>query len=271
MEAGRTPVVLSIAGSDSGGGAGIQADLKAFAALGVHGTTAITAITAQNTLGVTAIHPIPPEVIVAQVDAVVADIGVDAVKIGMLGTRETTEAVVAALAHVPPVPIVVDPVMVSESGATLLDDGAREALVRRPAAAGDGADPERPRGAGARRCGGGGGSHAFRARRDDPLAGPVGRDRHRRPRRWRRPPRRRRRADLDPGADASRRRRARVGMHPQLEPRRAAGARVSPSGGRRRGAAARRARRSRTACATSAQARGPWTRSTSPPGARARR
>jgi len=129
MEAGRTPVVLSIAGSDSGGGAGIQADLKAFAALGVHGTTAVTAITAQNTLGVTAIHAIPPEVIAAQVGAVVSDIGVDAVKIGMLGTRETTEAVVASLAGVPPVPVVVDPVMVSESGAVLLDDGAREALV----------------------------------------------------------------------------------------------------------------------------------------------
>lgn len=129
MEAGRTPVVLSIAGSDSGGGAGIQADLKAFAALGVHGTTAITAITAQNTLGVTAIHAIPPEVIVAQVEAVVSDIGVDAVKIGMLGTRETTAAVVAALAGVPSVPVVVDPVMVSESGAVLLDEGAREALI----------------------------------------------------------------------------------------------------------------------------------------------
>ncbi len=129
MEADRTPVVLSIAGSDSGGGAGIQADLKAFAALGVHGTTAVTAITAQNTLGVTAIQAIPPDVIVAQVEAVVGDLGVDAVKIGMLGTRETTLAVVAALAAVPPVPVVVDPVMVSESGAVLLDDGALQALV----------------------------------------------------------------------------------------------------------------------------------------------
>ena len=130
MEAGRTPVVLSIAGSDSGGGAGIQADLKAFAALGVHGTTAITAITAQNTLGVTAIHPVPPEVIVAQVEAVVSDIGVDAVKIGMLGTTETTAAVVEALDRVSSVPVVIDPVMVSESGAVLLDDDARTALVR---------------------------------------------------------------------------------------------------------------------------------------------
>ena len=92
------PRVLSIAGSDSGGGAGIQADLKAFAACGVHGMTAITAITAQNTVGVTAVHPIPPDVILAQVRAVADDIGVDAVKIGMLGDRPTIEAVARALA-----------------------------------------------------------------------------------------------------------------------------------------------------------------------------
>jgi hydroxymethylpyrimidine/phosphomethylpyrimidine kinase len=126
----RTPVALAIAGSDSGGGAGIQADLKAFAALGVHGTTAITAITAQNTLGVAAIHQIPPEIVVAQARAVIEDIGVDAVKVGMLGTAETTGAVAEALALVPAgVPVVVDPVMVAESGAELLDDGARRALV----------------------------------------------------------------------------------------------------------------------------------------------
>ncbi len=128
----RTPVALTIAGSDSGGGAGIQADLKAFAARGVHGTSAITAITAQNTVGVTAIHPVPPEIVIAQVQAVAADIGVDAVKVGMLGDRATTLAVAEALAGLGEnVPVVVDPVMVSESGARLLEADAREALIER--------------------------------------------------------------------------------------------------------------------------------------------
>lgn len=131
----RTPRVLSIAGSDSGGGAGIQADLKAFAAAGVHGMTAITAITAQNTVGVTAVHAIPPEIIVAQVEAVATDIGVDAVKIGMLGDQPTIEAVGRALDLLPGVPVVIDPVMVSESGARLLDEHAvgelRDILIRR--------------------------------------------------------------------------------------------------------------------------------------------
>jgi hydroxymethylpyrimidine/phosphomethylpyrimidine kinase len=121
--------VLSIAGSDSGGGAGIQADLKAFARCGVHGMTALTALTAQNTAGVTAIHPVPGEFIVEQVRAVAEDIGVDAVKIGMLGTRETVLAVREALALLPGVPVVIDPVMVAESGAVLLDDPARAAIV----------------------------------------------------------------------------------------------------------------------------------------------
>jgi hydroxymethylpyrimidine/phosphomethylpyrimidine kinase len=125
------PTVLSIAGSDSGGGAGIQADLKAFARCGVHGTTAITAITAQNTVGVTAVEAVPPEMIVAQVRAVAEDIGVDAVKVGMLGTAETVGAVVEALELVGEAPVVVDPVMVAESGAVLLDDEARTALVER--------------------------------------------------------------------------------------------------------------------------------------------
>ena len=126
----RTPRALSIAGSDSGGGAGIQADLKAFAACGVHGMTAITAITAQNTVGVTAVHPIPPDIIIAQVRAVASDIGVDAVKIGMLGDRPTIEAVARALGELPDAtPVVLDPVMVAESGAQLLDPAARASLI----------------------------------------------------------------------------------------------------------------------------------------------
>jgi hydroxymethylpyrimidine/phosphomethylpyrimidine kinase len=123
--------VLSIAGSDSGGGAGIQADIKAFARCGVHGMTAITAITAQNTVGVTGVWAVSPEAIVAQVRAVVDDIGVSAVKIGMLGTAETVAAVGAALDLLPGVPVVLDPVMVSESGASLLDDDAQSALRER--------------------------------------------------------------------------------------------------------------------------------------------
>jgi hydroxymethylpyrimidine/phosphomethylpyrimidine kinase len=127
----RIPTVLSIAGSDSGGGAGIQADLKAFAACGVHGMTAITAITAQNTAGVSAVEAISPATIVAQVRAVAEDIGVDAVKIGMLGTAETVGAVIEALDLIGDAPVVVDPVMVAESGAVLLEDEARTALVER--------------------------------------------------------------------------------------------------------------------------------------------
>lgn len=129
MDAGRIPAVLSIAGSDSGGGAGIQADLKVFGRCGVHGMTAVTAITAQNTVGVEAIEPVSPEMIVAQVGAVAEDIGVDAVKIGMLGTVETVDAVVEALRFIGDAPVVVDPVMVSESGAVLLDQEARAAVV----------------------------------------------------------------------------------------------------------------------------------------------
>ena len=127
---GRTPVALTIAGSDSGGGAGIQADLKAFAARGVHGASAITAVTAQNTLGVSAIHMVPAEIVLAQVRAVVEDLGVDAVKVGMLGDLETTLAVAAVLDELPRgVPVVVDPVMVAESGARLLQEDAQRALV----------------------------------------------------------------------------------------------------------------------------------------------
>jgi hydroxymethylpyrimidine/phosphomethylpyrimidine kinase len=126
----QTPRVLSIAGSDSGGGAGVQADLKAFARCGVHGMSAITAITAQNTVGVRAIHAVPPEIVLEQVRAVLQDIGVDAVKVGMLGTAEVTHAVARALRELPPeTPVVVDPVMVSESGARLLDPAAQRALI----------------------------------------------------------------------------------------------------------------------------------------------
>ncbi len=126
----RIPRVLSIAGSDSGGGAGIQADLKAFAACGVHGMTAITAITAQNTVGVIAVHAVPPEVIEAQARAVREDIGIDAVKIGMLGNVPTIEAVARVLDELPEAtPVVLDPVMVAESGAQLLDPGARRVLI----------------------------------------------------------------------------------------------------------------------------------------------
>src|ERR1700753_3435671 len=123
------PAVLSIAGSDSGGGAGIQADLKAFARCGVHGMTAITGITAQSTVGVEAVEMVAPEMIVAQVRAVAEDIGVDAGKIGMLGDAATIAAVVEALGLVGDVPVVLDPVMVAESGARLLDESAIEALV----------------------------------------------------------------------------------------------------------------------------------------------
>jgi hydroxymethylpyrimidine/phosphomethylpyrimidine kinase len=125
-----TPVALTIAGSDSGGGAGIQADLKAFASCGVHGTSALTAITAQNTLAVRAVHPVAPEIVLAQIRAVAEDIRLDAVKVGMLGSRAVALAVATALRELPPgIPIVVDPVMVAESGARLLDADAEEALI----------------------------------------------------------------------------------------------------------------------------------------------
>jgi hydroxymethylpyrimidine/phosphomethylpyrimidine kinase len=130
-QAPKIHTALSIAGSDSGGGAGIQADLKAFARCGVHGATAITAITAQNTTGVQAVMAIPPDMIVAQVEAVVSDIPVDAVKVGMLADEATIEAVVDALELLDDVPVVVDPVMVAESGSTLLDPNAKAALIER--------------------------------------------------------------------------------------------------------------------------------------------
>ncbi|MEO8022774.1 bifunctional hydroxymethylpyrimidine kinase/phosphomethylpyrimidine kinase [Polaromonas sp.] len=124
------PRVLSIAGSDSGGGAGIQADLKTFAALGCYGMTAITALTAQNTQGVRAIHGVPPAMLRDQIDAVVEDIGADAVKIGMLHAPEIVMAVAGAIDHHALKKIVLDPVMVATSGAVLIDNPAIEVLVR---------------------------------------------------------------------------------------------------------------------------------------------
>jgi hydroxymethylpyrimidine/phosphomethylpyrimidine kinase len=126
----RTPVVLTIAGSDSGGGAGIQADLKAFARCGVHGASAITAITAQSTTGVSAVQELSGEMVAAQAQAVLADIGVDAVKVGMLASAEIIAAVAGVLEGLPAgTPVVVDPVMVAESGARLLAKEAEAALV----------------------------------------------------------------------------------------------------------------------------------------------
>jgi hydroxymethylpyrimidine/phosphomethylpyrimidine kinase len=126
----KLPVALTIAGSDSGGGAGIQADLKTFAALGVHGTSAITAITAQNTVTVTEIHEVPVRVIRAQIDAVVEDIGVQAAKTGMLASADIIEAVSAAIKEHGITNLVVDPVMVAKGGARLLHNDAIAALYR---------------------------------------------------------------------------------------------------------------------------------------------
>ena len=126
----RYPRVLSIAGSDSGGGAGIQADLKTFSALGCFGMTAITALTAQNTCGVRAIHGVPPEMLRDQIDAVMEDIGADAVKIGMLHSPETVRTVAQAIDRHALQNVVFDPVMVATSGAVLIDNAAVDVLVR---------------------------------------------------------------------------------------------------------------------------------------------
>jgi hydroxymethylpyrimidine/phosphomethylpyrimidine kinase len=123
-------VALTIAGSDSGGGAGIQADLKTFAAFGVHGTSAITAVTAQNTVTVSGIHEVPIRVIRAQIDAVVEDIGVQAAKTGMLASAEIIEAVAAAIREHGISNLVVDPVMVAKGGARLLHSNAIASLYR---------------------------------------------------------------------------------------------------------------------------------------------
>ncbi|MFO7774763.1 MAG: bifunctional hydroxymethylpyrimidine kinase/phosphomethylpyrimidine kinase, partial [Candidatus Hydrogenedentota bacterium] len=123
------PRVLTIAGSDSGGGAGIQADLKVFAALGAYGMSAITALTAQNTVGVRAVHEAPPDVVRQQITAVLEDIGADAIKTGMLASAAIVEAVADTLEQFAHVPLVVDPVMVAKSGDSLLHENARKALI----------------------------------------------------------------------------------------------------------------------------------------------
>jgi hydroxymethylpyrimidine/phosphomethylpyrimidine kinase len=127
----KLPVALTIAGSDSGGGAGIQADLKTFAVLGVHGTAAVTAITAQNTLGVTEILDVPPSLVHEQVRVVVEDIGVDALKTGMLSSPEIIAAVAASIEEFHLEKLVVDPVMVAKGGAKLLRDDAVATLRTR--------------------------------------------------------------------------------------------------------------------------------------------
>jgi hydroxymethylpyrimidine/phosphomethylpyrimidine kinase len=124
-----TPRILIIAGSDSGGGAGIQADVKTVTMLGGHAMTAITTLTAQNTLGVTAVHPVPTDFVLAQADAVLSDIGADAVKIGMIGSAETANAVADRLDSLD-VPIVFDPVMVATSGSVLADAATIAAFER---------------------------------------------------------------------------------------------------------------------------------------------
>lgn len=126
----QPPRVLVIAGSDSGGGAGIQADIKTITCLGGYAATAVTAVTVQNTLGVSAVHPVPADIVAAQIRAVLEDIGADAIKIGMLGDAATVVAVAEALAGVA-VPIVLDPVMAAKGGAALIEDEAVAALIER--------------------------------------------------------------------------------------------------------------------------------------------
>lgn len=129
--AGTPPIVLTIAGSDSGGGAGIQADLKTFHAFGAFGTTVVTAITAQNTLGVTAVHPVPLSVVIAQLDAVMSDLPPVAIKTGMLATAPLVDTVADRLAEVGTGTLVVDPVMVATSGDRLLEQDAERTITTR--------------------------------------------------------------------------------------------------------------------------------------------
>ena len=133
-----TAIAVTIAGSDSGGGAGIQADLKTFSALGVYGASVIAALTAQNTKGVTAIHDVPAEFVTAQIDAVFSDLAVDAVKIGMLSNPDTIEAVADGLDRYKQNKIVLDPVMVAASGDRLLKAGSRRSAAQCADPEGDG-------------------------------------------------------------------------------------------------------------------------------------
>ena len=128
VSSAAVPVALTIAGSDSGGGAGIQADLRTFSFHQVHGTCALTCVTAQNTLGVTRVDPLPPEAVIAQIEAVTSDIGVQAAKTGMLLNQPIIEAVASYLKAQPIAGLVVDPVMVSRTGDKLIDEGAILAL-----------------------------------------------------------------------------------------------------------------------------------------------
>ena len=128
MAAGAVPTAMTIAGSDSGGGAGIQADLKTFGALGVYGTSTLTAITAQNSVGVTAVHEIPIDIIASQMDAVLTDIGADAVKTGMLASTAIIGCVASEIKRHGVTQLVVDPVMVAKSGDTLLREDAIQSL-----------------------------------------------------------------------------------------------------------------------------------------------
>jgi hydroxymethylpyrimidine/phosphomethylpyrimidine kinase len=131
MNTRQVPRCLTIAGSDSGGGAGIQGDLKTFTVLGVYGMSAITALTAQNTVGVTRIHEVPPDFVAEQIRVVIDDIGCDAAKTGMLSNAAVINAVADVLLSCQPLPLVVDPVMVSTTGARLLAEDAVTALVER--------------------------------------------------------------------------------------------------------------------------------------------
>ncbi len=127
----QTPTAMTIAGSDSGGGAGIQADLKTFAALGVYGCSAITSLTAQNTLGVQGVFPVKPDFVQAQIQSVLSDIQVSAIKTGMLANAEIIAAIAESLGHYPQIPLVVDPVMIATSGDRLLVKDAVQILIEK--------------------------------------------------------------------------------------------------------------------------------------------